>query len=172
MTAFKKELSTYIACLTGSLALLFIVCSCASPSPGVESSNHYVTQVPQVYPCPECNFSIPTEKINTNIRTKNECPNCGAKFPYLESSRSDGDKNYQQGKNYQGPKIFGRGYYRDIKYNNKVEHSVKNNWKVNDDGNSGSMSQTFIRSYEHIVDGEYGTLVGPGAYYGYGGYGD
>ena len=170
MTAFKKEFLAYISCLVGSLALLFIVCSCASPSPGVESSNHYVTQVPQVYPCPECNFSIPTEKINTNIRTKNECPNCGAKFPYLESSRSDGDKNYQQGKNYQGPKIFGRGYYSKSKSSNDSNCSGKSSWNISSDGNGGSMSRTFIRTYRNTWENESGSLVGPGAYYGFCGY--
>ena len=74
----------------------------------------------------------------------------------------------QQGKPYQGPKVFGRGYYSDITYKNKFDRSGKSTWKVSPDGNSGSMSQTSIRTYEHTTDGEHGTLVGPGANYGYG----
>ena len=157
--------------LTGliGLLLLYVVgsvfCGCASQSPAREDSTHYVAHQPQDYPCPRCSFPIPTERISANIRIKNECPNCGYDFfytPQMESHESQG-----QGAEYQGPKVFGRGYHRDIKYNNKVEHSVKNSWKVSPDGSSGSMSQTFIRSYEHTVDGEYGTLVGPGAHYGY-----
>ena len=166
---FNRELNfsdiIFLAILCGIMSIIF---GCSSAPK--KDSNHYRAEA-QVYPCPKCDFLIPMEEIKVDIREKNECSNCKAEFPYLESSRSDGDKNYQQGKNYQGPKIFGRGYYRDIKYNNKVEHSVKNNWKVSDDGEEGSMSSTTIRSYEHSVDGEYGTLVGPGAYYGYGGYG-
>jgi len=65
-------------------------------------------------------------------------------------------------------KVFGRGFYSDIKHDNKVEYSFKNSWKVSPDGDNGSISSTTIRSYEHSVDGEYGTLVEPGAHYGYG----
>ena len=59
----------------------------------------------------------------------------------------------QQGKPYQGPKVFGRGYYSDITYKNKFDRSGKSTWKVSPDGNSGSMSQTSIRTYEHTTDG-------------------
>ena len=151
----------FLAILCGLLSVL----GCASPQTN-EDSTHYIAHQPQVYPCPRCSFPIPTERISANIRIKNECPNCGYDFfytPQMESHESQG-----QGAEYQGPKVFGRGYHRDIKYNNKVEHSVKNSWNVSPDGNSGSMSQTLIRSYDHSVDGEYGTLVGPGAHYGYG----
>ena len=154
----------FLAILCGLLSVL----GCASPQTN-EDSTHYVAQVQpqtQEYLCPKCDY--PVKNISTNIRAKNECTNCGYDFfytPQMESHESH--ESQGQGEQYQGPKVFGRGYHRDIKYNNKVKHSVKNSWNVSPDGNSGSMSQTFIRSYGHTVDGEYGTLVGPGAHYGY-----
>ena len=145
------------------------ICSCASQSPKVENSNHYREQAqPQGYPYPGCGFSIPMENISANIRTKNKCSNCEKIFFGTPEITTEEESGPQQGKPYQGPKVFGRGYYSDIKHENKINHSVKNSWKVSPDGNSGSMSQTSVRTHEHTTDGEHGTLVGPGANYGYG----
>lgn len=85
--------------------------------------------------------------------------------PVTESVESE-----SQDKSHQGPKVFGRGYYSDIKHDSKFDHSVKNTWKVSPDGSSGSMSQTFIRTYEHTTKGEHGTIVGPADLGRYGGY--
>ena len=162
--ANEKLNFTEIALLIFLLILFLLLLGCSS-APKADVSK------PNVYYCPN-KHEIPLENVNKDIRVINKCSECGAEFPYLESFGDNRDGNsYQQDEVYQGPKVFVRGFHRDIKYNNKVEHSVKNNWKMSDDGNSGSISSTTIRSYEHSVDGEYGTLVGPGAYYGYGGYG-
>lgn len=107
--------------------------------------------------------------VNKDIKAINHCPVCGAKFPCIESFSNDrGGNSYQRGKQYRGPKVFGRGYHRDMKYDNKIKYSRKNNWNVSPDGNSGSISSTTIRSYQRTIKGEYGTLVGPGDHYGYG----
>ena len=148
---------------------LLMIFGCASPRTNKEDSTHYVAQAHlQGYPCPGCGFSIPIENISANIRTKNECPNCGKIFFGTPEITTEEESEPQQGKPYQGPKVFGRGYYSDITYKNKFDRSGKSTWKVSPDGNSGSMSQTSIRTYEHTTDGEHGTLVGPGANYGYG----
>ena len=158
----------FLAILCGIMSIIF---GCASTATPRKDSNHYRAEAQvqsQVYPCPKCDFLIPMEEIKVDIREKNECSNCKAEFPYLESSNDDRGGNSYQDKEYQGPKVFGRGFYSDIKHDNKVEYSFKNSWKVSPDGDNGSISSTTIRSYEHSVDGEYGTLVGPGAHYGYG----
>ena len=63
------------------LCVLLMIFGCASPRTNKEDSTHYVAQAHlQGYPCPGCGFSIPIENISANIRTKNECPNCGKIF--------------------------------------------------------------------------------------------
>ena len=110
----KKELLLIILIgLIGMLGVVIVINS-ASASPG---KNIYA---------PPCGHEIPLEKVNKDIRARNKCLECGAEFPYLVFSGGDGDKNsYQQGKNYQGPKVFGRGYHRDIEYKNEFGYSVK-----------------------------------------------
>jgi len=163
--ANKKLSLKEVAFIFFLLVLCGLILGCSSAPK--KDSNHYRAEA-QVYPCPKCDFLIPMEEIKVDIREKNECSNCKAEFPYLESSNDDRGGNSYQDKEYQGPKVFGRGFYSDIKHDNKVEYSFKNSWKVSPDGDNGSISSTTIRSYEHSVDGEYGTLVGPGAHYGYG----
>lgn len=74
----------------------------------------------------------------------------------------------QQSKSYQGPTVFGSGWYSDIKYRSVYNTSVVNNWKVSPDGSSGSMSSTRINTYEKSTDGVQGNVVGPaGFWHGY-----
>ena len=160
----KLSVGEAIFWLIMSLYVLSIF-GCAAQTPR-EDSNNYRAQAQQGYPCPRCDY--PVENISTDIGVENKCSNCGKLFFY--TPQTEPRQSQDQDRPYQGPQVFGRGYYSNIKYDNKVSHSVKNNWKVSDDGNSGSMSQTSVRSYEHTTDGEHGTLVGPGANYGYGGY--
>jgi len=73
-----------------------------------------------------------------------------------------------QTKKYQGPKIFGRGYYSKSKGSSDSNCSGKSSWNVSPDGRSGTMTQTSVRTYRTHYDNESGSLVGPGAFYGYG----
>ena len=73
-----------------------------------------------------------------------------------------------QTKVYQGPKIFGRGYYSKSKGSSDSNCSGKSSWNVSPDGRSGTMTQTSVRTYRTHYDNESGSLVGPGAFYGYG----
>lgn len=173
--SLKKDIRLIFLIAIGAcfaIFLLSLVAGCASQS-SREDSNHYVAvaQQPQGYPCPSCGHQIPMENISANIRTENKCPNCGKIFfgvPVIVIESKD--ETEFQDKPHQGPKVFDRGYYSDIKYGNKFDHSVKNTWKVSPDGSSGSMSQTFIRTYEHTTKGEHGTMVGPAGLGRYGGY--
>lgn len=166
--AIRKGISLHFLAIFICLGLTLFACSCFSQTSREDA--RYVAQAQsQGYPCPECGYLIPVEKISANIRTKNECPNCGKIFfgaPVIESK----DETEFQGKPYRGPKIFGRGYYSNFKHSSNFDHSVKNTWKVSPDGSSGSMSQTFIRTYEHTTKGEHGTMVGPAGLRHYGGY--
>lgn len=148
---------------------LLAISGCASADPKEDNNRYAVQTQSQTYPCPSCGHQIPMENISTNIRTKNECPSCRKIFfgaPVVESKA----KLESQGKPHQGPKVFGRGHYSDIEHNSKFDHSVKNTWRVSPDGSSGSMSQTFIRTYEHTIKGEHGTMIGPAGLGRYGGY--
>lgn len=167
--ADKKLSVAEIIFLIILLCGLSAVSGCASQTPR-EDSNHYRAQTqPQDYPCPECGFSIPDKDVSPNIRVENKCFSCGGIFfgkPVIETE----DESESQDKPHQGPKVFGRGYYSDIKHGSKFDHSVKNTWKASPDGSSGSMSQTFIRTYEHTTKGEHGTIIGPAGLGRYGGY--
>ena len=78
--AVRKGVSLHALAILTCLGLTLFVCSCFSQT-NREDINHYVAQdKPQGYPCPGCGFSIPMENISANIRTKNECPNCGKIF--------------------------------------------------------------------------------------------
>lgn len=169
--AEKKFSVANIIFLIILLCGLSAISGCASQARQQMDSNHYVVQTQlQGYPCPECGHLIPVDKVSANVRTKNECPKCGKIFFGKPVAELELNEQQDQAKPYQGPNVLVRGHHHDIKHDGNTKYSVKNNWDVSEDGNSGSISSTTIITHEHNVKGEYGRTIGAAGLGRYGGY--
>lgn len=166
--ADKKLRIAIIVFLATLCGIVQLICGCASQvkqTPQMDSI-HYTAQVQQGYPCPNCGVPIPDKDVSPNTRDKNTCPNCLGVF----FGKPERKSNKSQDKPYQGPNVLARGYHHDIKHDGNTKYSVKNNWDVSDDGNSGSMSSTTTITHEYNVKGEYGRTIGAAGLGRYGGY--
>src|SRR3989344_822205 len=108
-TSFKKELLAYISCLIGSVMMLLFVVSCATArSPQLPAKKVYI---------PPCGHEVQVEKINKNIREKNECSSCGKIFFYTPVVESMEPERYAGYGRY-GARSYGpsSSYQSDISY--------------------------------------------------------